>query len=74
MDNTTLPLPPAQMRSDLESEGANRFAFLAELQPSLPIARELLLFAARGELTLRIEIDPLEQAFAADSEDSENDG
>jgi hypothetical protein len=62
------------MRSDLESEGASRFAFLAQLQPSLPIARELLLFAARGELTLRIEIDPPEHAFAADCEDSENDG
>jgi hypothetical protein len=74
MGNTTHPLRPAQMRSNLESEDATRFAFLAQLQPSLPIARELLLFAARGELTLRMEIDPHEHALAAHCEDSENDG
>jgi hypothetical protein len=74
MDNTTHPLRPAQTRSDLESGSATRFAFLAQPQPRLPIARELLLFAARGELTLRLEIDPPEHAFTDDCEDSENDG
>ena len=61
MGNWIRSLRPSPKPIDRDPATGSDYSFLSDLEPPLSISRELLLLAARGELTLRVGMGSREE-------------